>query len=437
MEWTLSLLIVLGGLLVLMATGMPVFIAFLIVNVVGVTVLWGGNAGLAQLILTTWNALASFSFLPIPMFTLLGEVVFLSGIAFNMINTLDKWLGKIPGRLGLLTVLVSTLFSTMSGSSMATAALLGETLLPEMLKRGYHKTIAIGAVMGTGGLAMLIPPSALSVILASMAQISIGKFLIVGVVPGLLIALFYATYLVGRGVLQPSLSPAYYVAPTPMSEKLIATVKYVLPLGLIVFMVTGIIFFGIATPSEAAAMGVLAGFILAALYRRMGYKLITQAMMSTMKVSVMILIILAGAQAFGQILAYTQAPREMVLWVATLALPPISYVIVMIIILLFLGMFMNSVPMMMICVPIFMPIINSLGFDPFWFCILFLICIEMGQTTPPFGTLLFIMKAVSPKGTTMAEIVKSGIPFLLCDLSAMILIMIFPPIALWLPNQMM
>lgn len=436
MEWYVSLIVVLGSLLTLMATGIPVFVAFLAVNVIGVAVFWGGNAGLAQLVLTMWNSVASFAFLPIPMFTLLGEVVFISGIALNTIDTVDKWLGKLPGRLGLLTVVVSTLFSTMSGSSMATTALLGESLVPEMTKRGYKKPISIGAIIGTGGLAMLIPPSALAVIWASIAQVSIGKFLIAGIIPGILIACLYAIYIVGRCTLQPSIAPPYEVTPTPISEKIVKTVKYILPLSFIVFMVTGLIFLGIATPSEAAAMGVLAGIILAAVYRSLSWKLITHGVISTLKVSVMILIILAGAQAFGQILAYTQAPRELVLWVTSLSLPPIAVVIAMVIILLFLGMFMNSVPMMMITLPIFMPIINSFGYNPFWFGILFLLCIEMGQTTPPFGTLLFIMRGVAPEGTTMADIIKAGIPFLLCDLTAMILVIVFPKIALWLPDNM-
>jgi len=417
-----------------MATGLPVAFCFILINLIGVALLWGGETGLRQLILTMWHSLANFSYLPIPMFVLLGEVVFRSGMAMKAIDVVDKWLGHLPGRLGLLAVAVATLFSTMSGSTIATTAMLGGALVPEMEKRGYKKPITIGSVMGSGGLAMLIPPSGLAVIWAAIAQVSIGKILIAGIIPGLIIALFYATYIVGRCWLQPSIAPAYDITPTPLLKKLSLTAKYVLPLSLIVFMVTGLILLGIATPSESAAMGVLGSIILAAAYRKLNWGMMKDAIMVTVKISGMILLILSGAKAFSQVLAYTKATRELIAWVTSLSLDPIVVLISMIFIILFMGMFMSGPPIMMITLPIFMPIVSALGFDPVWFGLIFLINIEMGATTPPFGTLLFVMKGVAPPGTTMGDIVKAGIPFLICDAACMVLVIVFPALALWLPN---
>ncbi len=436
MEWYWVLLIIFGGLAVMMASGIPVAFAFMTVNIVGVAILWGGGIGLSLLANATWGFVASFVFLPIPMFILLGELLFRSGMAMRALDSIDKWMGRLRGRLGLIAVAASALLSTMTGSSISTVAMLGETLVPEMEKRGYKKSIAIGSVMGAGGIAMLIPPSGLAVLWAAIAEAPVGQVLIAGTIPGIMIAVFYAIYIVGRCYLQPSVAPSYDVTPIPIRKKLGDTGKYILPLGFIVFMVTGIIFLGVATPSEAAAMGVLAGIILAAAYRRLSLKLLTGSLMATLKLTTMVFIIISGSAGFGMVLAYTGATREMVTAMAGLTLPPVTFVILMMVVLLFLGMFISAMPMMMITLPIFMPIVSELGFSSVWFGILFLLNIEMGMSTPPFGYLLFVMKGVSPKGTTFGDIIKAGIPFLLCDALAMGLIIAFPVIALWLPSIM-
>jgi len=437
LEWPLVLLIIFGSLAILMASGIPVAFAFMLINIVGVALLWGGGDGLRQLSYSMWGSVATFMVLPLPMFILLGEVLFRSGMAMRAIDAVEKWMGRLPGRLGLLAVGAATMFSTMSGSSLATTVMLGDALLPEMEKRGYKKPMSIGPIMGSGGLAMLIPPSALAVLWASIADVSIGKILIAGVIPGLIIAVFYATYVIGRCWLQPSIAPAYDVEPKPLAKKVGNTAKYVLPLGFIVFMVTGLIFLGVAAPSEAAAMGVLAGIILAAAYRKLSWDLLKSSFLATLKITVMALLIISGSKGFGQILAYTGAARELVAWVTSIPLAPITIIIAMMFILLIMGTFMSAFPMMMITLPIFMPIIYNLGFSPVWFGLLFLLNLEMAQTTPPFGLLLFAMKGVAPPDTTMGDIIKAGIPFLICDAAAMAVIIAFPVLALWLPSLMM
>ena len=437
MDWPIVLLIIFGSLVVLMAMGFPVALSFIIINIVGVAIVWQGEPGLHALTLTMQQSVGSFLLLPIPMFIFLGEILFRSGMAMRAIDVIDMWLGRLPGRLGLLAVLVATLFSTMSGATSATTAMLGETLGPEMEKRGYKKSISIGSIMGSGGLAMLIPPSAAAVFWAAIAEVSIGRILIGGIVPGLVIAFFYSIYIVGRCYLQPSVAPPYKVTTTPLSKKLSDTVRYVLPLAFIVFMVTGLILLGVASPSESAVMGVVSGLILAAAYRRLNWPLLKQTLISTLSISVFIFIIISGAKAFGQVLATTGAGREMVMWVTSLPLSPILIVIGMLVILLFMGMFMHGIAIIMITVPVYMPVIYALGFDPVWFGIMFLVLDEMSQTTPPFGILLFVMKGVSTPDTTMGDIIKAGIPFLICDAACVAVVMAFPILALWLPNLLM
>lgn len=436
MDWWLILLIIFGCLIILMASGLPVAFTFLLFNIVGVYLFWGGEAGLSQLVLSMHSSIAKFTFLPVPMFILLGEVMFQSGLALNMIDTLDKWLGALPGRLGLLAVGSGTLFSTMSGSTMGTTAMLGALLTPEMEKRGYKKPMSIGPVMGSGGLAMLIPPSGLAVVLAAVAEISVGELLISGIIPGLLVAALYTSYIILRCWLQPSIAPPYRVSSVSFSQKILLTLRNVLPMGFIIVIVLGFIFLGIATPTEAAAMGALGSFVLAAIYGKLTWQVVKNSFVGTARVTIMTLIIITGAVAFSQILAFSGATRGLLAFVTALPVAPIILLIAMQVVLIIMGMFMAAVAVMMITIPIFMPIVYALGWDPIWFGLLFLLNTEMSMTTPPFGMLLFVMKGVAPPNTTMGEIIKAGAPFLLCDAIALILIIAFPSLALWLPSMM-
>lgn len=226
------------------------------------------------------------------------------------------------------------------------------------------------------------------------------------------------------------------VPPIPISDRLIATVRYILPLGLIVFLVTGIIFLGVATPSEAAATGALGTFILAAAYKRLNWKMLKKTLGATLEVVVMILLIIVGAKAFSQILAFSGATGGLSELATGLPLAPIFIIIAMQIVILFLGMFMSVVAIMMITLPIFVPVVLTLGFNPVWFAVIFLLNIEMATTTPPFGLSLFVMKSVAPSDTTMGDIFRAALPFLYCDAIAMVLIFVFPAITLWLPSIM-
>ena len=435
MEWWVFLIAIVGIFLLLLAAGLPVFLAFTIVDVLGIYFLWGGAAGLGQLVHSIFSSISTFVLLPVPLFILMGELLFHSGAFVRALDTLDKWMGRIPGRLCLLSIGGATLFSTLSGSSMGTAAMLGSLLLPEMQSRGYHKSISIGACM-SGSLAMIIPPSALAVVLGSLAEISIGKLLISGVLPGFFIAGLYMAYIIIRCKLQPGIAPPYSPIKVSWSEKIYALVKNVLPFASIIIVVTGLIFAGLATPTESAGMGVMTTFLLILFYKKMTWKVVKNSVDSTLRITVMMFMILTGSTAFSQILAFTGASRGLVELVVSFDFPNLVVIVVMQALMVVLGTFMEQVSIMMITFPIFMPIVHALGFDPIWFGLLVLINMQIGMTTPPFGLCLFVMKGVAPKGITMMDIYKSVIPFILIDLSAMLVIMFFPSIALFLPSFM-
>jgi len=434
LSWQLVILFVLGSLLILMATGLPVAFCFLFVNIVLVTIFWGGGNGLQQFILSLFSSLSTFTLLPLPMFILMGELLFHSDIGPQVIDALDKWLGRMPGRLSFIAVGAGVIFSTLTGSSLTSVVLLGTVLLPEMERRGYKKPMTLGPIMGSGGLAMLIPPSGLAVLLGALGEISIGKLLLGIIFPGLLIAVLFAAYILIRCILQPSIAPPYSVKPPPLSEKLRGTVLYILPLGFVIFAVIGVIIVGIATPTEGAATGALSLFILTLAYRKMNWTVLKKSFSGTVKITGMIFLIIAGAKAFSQVLAFSGATRGMIKVALGLPLSPLMVLVMMMFILILMGMFVDVVSMMMITLPLFMPVVQVLGFDPVWFGVLFLINVEVAMISPPFGMSLFAMKGVVPKDTSMGDIYRAAIAFCLIDVVAMGIIIAVPKIALWLPQ---
>ncbi|MCK5164343.1 MAG: TRAP transporter large permease subunit [Desulfobacula sp.] len=436
MDWSLTLALLLGLMAVLMLIGTPVAIAFLIVDVIGAILFLGGEVGIIQLILNMKESLTSFSLLPVPLFVLMGEVMFHSKLGFKAIDATDQWIGKIPGRLSLLSIIGGALFSTMSGSTLATTSILGSLLVPDMEKRGYHKSMSLGPIMGSGGLSMLIPPSALAILLAALNQISVGGLLIAGILPGFLMAFLYGSYVVIRCRLQPHLAPPYQQEAIPVLERIKGSIIHIFPIGLIIFLVIGLIFLGVATPSEAAALGSMGTILIAIVYGQMNFSVMKASIMGTLKITSMMFMIITGSMLFSQILAFSGASAGIIETVIGFDLSPMMVLISMQCVLLFLGCFMDNLSMVMIAIPIFLPIVEALHFNTLWFALIMLINMEMANTTPPFGLLLFVMKGVAPKNTTMMDVYKAGIPFLMCDAVVMTLVMVFPQIALYLPELM-
>jgi tripartite ATP-independent transporter DctM subunit len=319
---------------------------------------------------------------------------------------------------------------------MANTAMLGSLLVPEMRRRGYNGRMSMGPILGTGGLAMIIPPSSLAVLLASIANVDVGQLLVAGLLPGFLLAGLYAGMITLQLRINPEAAPTYDVEPSTLSEKLYQVCVNILPMGLVVFLVIGFIVFGWATPSESASFGVLGVVILAVLFKKLTWISIRTSLMGTVRTAGMVFFILMNSTVFSQLLALSGASQGMLDFATGFDVGPYVVLTIMFCVLLLLGMFMDPVSMMLITVPIFYPLAQSLGFDLIWFSLVVLIALEMSQTTPPFGLLLFIMLGMAPRGTTLIEVASAAAPFLLCDLILVLIMVFFPAVALYLPSLM-
>jgi tripartite ATP-independent transporter DctM subunit len=427
MSWTFAAWLLLGGSTVLLFIGMPVALTFLAVNLVGAWLYMGGEVGLVQLARSSVSSVAAFALTPIPLFVLMGEVLFHTGLAHKVIEGIDRLITRVPGRLAVVAVVAGTVFSAISGSTIATTAMLGSLMLPVMLARGYHPTLATGPIMAIGAVDMLIPPSALTVLLGSLSGISISKLLLGGIVPGLILSLAFIAWIILRVRLSPALAPqeAQAVRYTGW-DRWHLLVAYVLPTMSIFGVVVGALSAGWATPTECAALGAFATMVLAALYRRLSWQALRSALMGTAGISGMILFIILGATTFAsnglvQLITGQGWSKEMI-------------VVGMMAFLIFLGLFVDQVSMMMITLPIFMPIVSSLGIDPIWFGVMFLMCMQMGLLLPPHGLLLMTMRGVAPPEVRTSQIFKAVIPYVLMSLMLLVAIFFWPAIATWLPS---
>jgi tripartite ATP-independent transporter DctM subunit len=434
MNWIEGSVFLFGGLVLAMGLGLPVAFAFLLLNVIGALLFLGGEPGLVQLARNSVASITSFSLTPIPFFVLMGEVLFHTGVALKAIDAFALLIRRVPGRLAVIAIVAGTVFSAISGSTIATTALLGSLMLPTMLARGYDPRMAMGPIMGIGGVDMLIPPSALTVLLGSLAGISIAGLLIGGIVPGLILSVMYVGYIIARVSVDPALAPDEKVAAGPRGiARWLPFAIHVVPLLLIFGLVIGAMTGGFATPTEAAALGAAGTIAAAALYRSLTFANLMKALTGTVAVSGIILFIIIGATTFSQVLSFSGVVNGLIGLVMGLGLPVDALVIAMLLILLFLGCFVDQVSMMLITLPFFMPLVVRYNVDAIWFGVLFLICMQLGLLTPPFGLLLFTMKGVAPRSVTMHQVYMAALPYIVMSVLILVLIFFVPAIATWLP----
>lgn len=433
MEWWLVLTIMFTALTVLLLSGLPVAFAFLTLNIIGV-IIWMGADALVLIPASARENINVFAWVAVPLFIFMGELLFQTELVALLITALGKWSGKIHGSLSLAAVGSGVVFGMMSGSSISGVAVLGSTLIPEMRARGYSKEMSLGPVLGSGALAMIIPPSILCIVIAILAQVSVAKLLMAGLIPGLILAGFYSIYILVRGHLQPHLAPSFTPPRTTWGERLKALAA-ASPLSIIILFVLGFIFLGVTTPSEAAATGVAATFLLAIAYRKMTWAALKKTFSETVMVTGMVFMIIMNAKMFSQILAYTGTTGALATQAAQLPVSPIVTVIMMQLVMILMGMFMDATPIILLTVPIFLPIIGRLGFDPIWFGILMLVNVEVGEFTPPFGLLNFVMRGVVPD-VSMGDIIKSAAPFAFMGVVLLGVMIAFPIVVTWLPGMM-
>jgi tripartite ATP-independent transporter DctM subunit len=437
MSWDAAAWLMLGGSTVLLFVGLPVAFSFLVINLVGAWLFLGGEAGLVQLARNSVGSVASFSLTPIPLFILMGEVLFHTGLAVKVIDGVERLIRQVPGRLAVVAVVAGTVFSAISGSTIATTAMLGSLMLPVMLSRGYHPTMATGPLMAIGAVDMLIPPSALTVLLGSLSGISISKLLIGGVVPGLLLSLAFVVYIVARVKLNPALAPTASFVEYRGWERLRPFFQYVVPLVSIFAIVVASMSAGWATPTESAAIGAFATMVLALMYGALSARNLLAALRGTAAISGMILFIIVGATTFSQVLSFSGASSGLVEMIGRLGLSPLQVIAAMLLLLIFLGLFVEQVSMMLITLPIYMPLVQKYGVDPVWFGVMFLICMQLGLLLPPHGLLLMTMKGVAPPQVRMAHIFQAVLPYIAMSLLVLALVFFIPAVAVWLPKVLL
>ncbi|MEW5420311.1 TRAP transporter large permease subunit [Amorphus sp. 3PC139-8] len=422
-----------GLLLGLMLLGLPVFIAFLTVNLLAVGLMLGPS-GYGMFIASMFDTTTTNSLVTIPMFILMGEILFRSNAVDVLFHSIDTIVGKVRGRQYVLTVLLATIFSTLSGAAMGVAAMLSRSLLPTMVARGYDSKLAIGNILAGASLAPLIPPSILAIIVGMLAGVSISGLLIAGILPGLMFAVLFLGYTFIRVRLDPSLAPSDEgIRKEPSVGEVVMALVQLIPFSIVIISVIGLILMGIATPTEAGAMGVLGALVTAAIYRRFSLSLIKDSTISSARIAAMILIIMATSKLFSQLLAFTGGATALTQLVAGLDVAPWLMIFLLMALPFILCMFIDQIALMLIVVPIYIPILNNIGVDPLWFWLLFLINITVGGMTPPFGYTLFALKSGWEDGR-LAEVFSAAWPFVFIFILGMVLLAIFPGIVTFLPS---
>uniref|UniRef100_A0A7C4MQ64 TRAP transporter large permease subunit n=1 Tax=Desulfatirhabdium butyrativorans TaxID=340467 RepID=A0A7C4MQ64_9BACT len=433
MDTWLLMLIVLASLVLLLSLGVPIAFALCGIATIGILCTWGLN-GLLLLFNDAYGESSSFLLSAIPLFIFMANMLKSSGMGDDLYEVVYRWMGKLRGGLAVGTVLICALFAAMAGVSSVATVSMGLIALPSMLKRGYQKELAIGCISAAGALGILIPPSIIMVLYGATAEVSVGKLFIGGVVPGLVMCVLFVVFILIRAWLNPKLAPG--VPETfELSEKLVVLKGVLLPLGLIV-LVLGVIYFGICTPTEAAAVGAFGAMGCAMAYGKLTWTTLRDSLWSTMKTNAMIFWLIIGATAFTHFLAYSEIQGLIHQTVLSLDVSPWMILIAIQIIYFILGMFLDPAGILMLTTPIFVPIITKLGFDPLWFGILFVVNMEMAYITPPFGFNLFIMKAIVPPKIQMMDIYRSVYPFVILQAICLVLVMMFPQLATWLPDLM-
>lgn len=435
MSSELVLLIMFASLVGLLLTGLPLAFTLGALALVFTITLWG-PAALSVTVLNLFDTMQSESLLAIPLYVMMASVLQRSGVIESLYKAMELWSRRLPGGLAVGTIAICTIIAAMTGIVGAAVAAMGMLALPSMLKRNYRPELAIGTICAGGTLGILIPPSVITIVYAVTAQASIGQMFIAGVVPGLLLASLYIGYIVLRAALNPAIAPRPEENEDITWAMRIAALKSLILPMLIIVGVLGTIYMGIATPTEAAAVGVALAFVSALIERRFGWELLRGVGMDVVKVTTMILWITIGARAFVAIFTGTGGADFLLGFIQDMEANRWIVLAVMLAILFFLGMFLDEIGIILLCVPVFLPVIDFLDFDRLWFGILFLVSAQMAYISPPFGYTLFYMKGVLPAGIGMGTVYRAIIPFMLLQAFGILICALFPELVLWLPKTM-
>jgi len=422
-----------GSLLLFVFLGVPLAFVLGGVSAIFLYFTWGVD-GFYMVSSRVWSTMNSFTLISVPLFVLMALILERTGLAQALYRMMHLWMGGLRGGLAIGTVIICTVFAAMVGISGAAVVAMATVALPAMIERGYDKKMALGCINAGGGLGILIPPSVVMIIYSMNTGVSVGDLFAAGIVPGVLLAVLVGLYIAVRCFIQPQLGPALAKSERASWPEKFASVKAVTLPVMIVAMVLGSILSGIATPTEAAAIGVLGALISAVVHGTFRFSMLHEAVVRTLGISAMIMWIFIGAHVFST--AYSAMGAQELIEGLVMHIPggALGALVVMLGIVFLMGMFLDPIGIMLITLPVFMPIVNHFGFDPVWFGILFIIMMEVGYMTPPFGFNLFYLKGAAPDGVTMGDIYQSVVPYVLVILFGLTLIALIPSLALWLPG---
>ena len=432
MEWYTTAVFLFIGLGFLLALGVPVAFSLGLISFGGIY-FFIGPQGLGQILILMIDYGTNPGFICLPLFVIMAELIALCGAAGDIFNAVQKWLNRLPGSLAISTTVASGAFGAACGTSSGGAAAMGLVTIPELLSRGYSRSLTTGTVAAGGTLSILIPPSGIMILYCLITENSIGRLFIAGIIPGIMMVLLFSLYIMIYAILRPEVAPPF--GPVSWRER-VDSLRPIWAISLVVFIVFGSIYSGVGTVNEAAALGAFAALIIA-IQRGITWHRIKEMALRTTHVTCFIFFIIFGAMTFGYLLAYLRIPFELSQMIGGSGISPMGIIASIMILYIILGCFLDPASILVLTVPILYPIIEKLGFNPIWFGILATINMEMGNITPPVGLNLFVIKSISPAGITMTEIVRGSLPFVGILAVGLILVMAFPQIALWLPDTMM
>lgn len=427
--------LLLASLFLLVFTGLPLAFSLGSVGII-FSYIFLGPESLFLLASRARSTMFIYVMIAVPLFMFMASILDKSGLADDLYNALSIWMGPVRGGLAMGTIVICTLMAAMSGVSAAAVLTMGVIALPAMMKRGYDKSLAMGSITAGGALGQLIPPSILMVIYGGVAGVSVGKLFMGGLFPGLLLAGLFIVYIAIRSFFQKNIAPAMPEKERreiTWNQKFISLKSIILPT-LLIIGVLGSIFKGIATPTEAAAIGAGGSIICSLIYRRLNWTIIIAASLNTLKSTCMVMWIMMASSVFvsfyfsvggDDFVKETLLGMEINRWFIIFGMQAVLFV---------LGCLLDPAGIVMLCTPLFLPIVITLGFDPLWFGVLFIVNLEMAYLTPPFGYNLFYLKSVVPEEVSMGDIYRSVLPFVVLQMIALIICMIFPKVILWLPG---
>lgn len=424
--------------LFLLAPGVHIFIAFFAVGLVIISFMIGIEPAIAMIGETLYHGIATHTYAVLPLFILMGSFAARAGFAKDAYDTTQVWLGKVPGSVGVSTCLANAAFGAVSGSSLAAAAVFGRIALPEMERLKYDKAFSLGCIASAGTFACMIPPSGVLIVIAIITDQSIGVLFMAGILPGLFTAMIYSLSIIYRSIKNPKLAPRVSDLPTyTLKEKLKYSVK-IWPIVLLVIVVLGGIYSGIFTPTEAAAAGVFLTFIIGVFRGSLGkFSEIRDSLKESAKTSSMVFAIMLGAMYYGRVLGITRLPSIVTAFVIEMDIGPIMVTTLILLVLFFLGMFMNASAFFLFSFPIFFPVIIRLGINPVWFCIVAMKMAEIGAVTPPVGLNAYSLKGVAGKKVSVEDVFSGVFPFIVADLVVIVFLYLFPQIVTFLPDLYM